>query len=194
MKRLKRLGVNITNYKELHTLALQYNPKIPNNSGTSLCNLCRIYLNLNLLKTHEIADYSVENLARELIEYSALDAVISRRLGEIILSKVSNVDSNNCVAPPILEKDEKVKVLMSGRIIAEGVVSFIGRKKTKEKWGTTTLSNGKDLIHIQKLFFGNMKMQFSDESFKKNETTVGEVLAKSNNNELVFRTSSILKV
>ena len=36
-------------------------------------------------------------------------------------------------------------------------------------------------------------MQFSDRSFKKNETTVGEALDASNSNELAFRTSSMLK-
>ena len=55
-KRLSRLGVDISNYKELRTLALQHNPEIRHNGGTSLCNSCRAYLHLNFLKTHKISD------------------------------------------------------------------------------------------------------------------------------------------
>ena len=57
--------------------------------------------------------------------------MISRRVGEILLSKMSNADSDDCIVHAILEKGENVKVLMSGKIIAEGAVSSIGFKTQK---------------------------------------------------------------
>ena len=68
VKQLSRLGVNISNSKELRTLALLHEPEIPNNIGISLCNLWQVCARLNFLKTHQIADCSVENLAQDLIE------------------------------------------------------------------------------------------------------------------------------
>ena len=62
------------NKKELRILALQCGLEILNKGRTSLCNIFKVYLNLNLLKTHQIAYYSTENISIDAIKYTALDS------------------------------------------------------------------------------------------------------------------------
>ena len=85
--RLRKLGVRIKQSLELRALALKHDPSISLKGGTSLCNLCKIYLKMNLLKTHQLADYSTLNLSPEIIEYEALDELVSRK----VCSKILNV-------------------------------------------------------------------------------------------------------
>ena len=90
--RWKRLGLNIKNPIELRGIALCYDPGISLRGGTSFCNLCKLYLNVNLWKTHQLSDYSTSNLLEEYIEYAALDSLVSRKVYEKIQSKLT---SNN---------------------------------------------------------------------------------------------------
>ena len=85
LKRLKNLGVNIKNSIDLRKLALCHNPSIVSEGGTSISNLCKIYLKLNLDKTHQIFDYSTEKLPKSVFEYSALDSIMSRKIGEVLV-------------------------------------------------------------------------------------------------------------
>ena len=58
--------------------------------GTILSNLYRVKLTLELLKTHQLVDYSTTHLSSDVAQHAALDALVSRRLCEHFQFLVEN--------------------------------------------------------------------------------------------------------
>ena len=67
INRITKLGVNTNAILDLRSLALNHDPLLGRKSGTSLSNLWKKYLELDLMKIPQISDYSIENLSESLI-------------------------------------------------------------------------------------------------------------------------------
>jgi len=192
IKRLRKLGVSILsrNKKELRTLALQHDSEIPNKGGTSLCNLCKVYLKLNLLKTHQIADYSTENISIDAIKYAALDLIVSRKIGEILIGTMDATENNNIIISTSLEVSEKVRLFLGGKVVATGELMHIGSKSVSKMWGKTSIGKGKVLLKISNVFYSQIKLPFI---YSESIVSLGEHLQTSDDKIIAARTSSIMK-
>ena len=56
INRIKKLGNSMKRKLELQSLALNCDLFLVIKGGTSFSNLCKIYLELDLIKTHQISD------------------------------------------------------------------------------------------------------------------------------------------
>ena len=79
--RIEELGVSSLNRFELRNATLCDNPEI---DCTSLEKLAAKHLRLNISKSCREEDFSIYPLPAHLQRYSALDALVSRKLGEIL--------------------------------------------------------------------------------------------------------------
>ena len=82
--RIESLGIKLLNRFELREAALHHNPDM---NRTLLENLASNYLDLSLNKSHRDDDFSIYPLPIYLQRYSALDALVSRKLAEILKLK-----------------------------------------------------------------------------------------------------------
>ena len=97
-----------------------------------MSNLYCIYLNLNLLKKYQIPNYSIENLSKEIIEYSVLDTVFSKKIEKKLLSKEIIIKNKKSIIPRNLRKGNKVRVFLSRKVVGEGMVEFVSYKNCSE--------------------------------------------------------------
>ena len=162
IKRLRKLGVVIMNMnrKELRTLGLQHDPDMPNKGGTSLCNLCKVHLNLNLLKTHETANFSAENISVEAMKYAALDSILLQKIGEILISKISAIENESIVVPSSLEVGNNVRLFLGAKIVAPGAITHVENKSSSKKWGKTSVGKGKVLLKTHDVYYSQIKLTF----------------------------------
>lgn len=91
VKRLKNLGVNIDQWLELRGLALRDNADI---EGTSLNQLSKRYLGYAINKFGQTEDWSRNPLPNHLIQYAAVDALVSRLVAEEILRLITKKKSD----------------------------------------------------------------------------------------------------
>jgi len=115
--------------------------------GTSLDALCHRYLGLNLDKSRQDDDYFQSPLPTRLIEYAALDVLVSHQLAE----KLAVLTSTSCLngvlfSPAGLMIKDKVEVFLYGKIAAEAEVDFGGGDGYVQKWEMAVIGLGKALI------------------------------------------------
>ena len=79
----EKLGVIINRKLELRGLTLNYDPLLRNKGGTILRNVCKMCLELDLMKLHKKSDYSMENSGESAIEHAPLDALVSSKVAKI---------------------------------------------------------------------------------------------------------------
>ena len=132
--RLERLEVNCDLKVELRTLMQELDPT----ASTSLATLAQRLLGMNLDKELQDDDYSQDPLPLENRRYAALDALVSRKCAEKIMSelhKKRHTRTTCNIIMPLHELDEGDNVfnMLSRKIVAEGVVTFLGRDGLMKK-------------------------------------------------------------
>lgn len=190
--RLERLGVKISRHAELRSMALEHDATISLNGGTSLSNLCKIYLKLDLMKTHQLSDYSITNFSSEVIEYAALDALISRKISEAILSKLVPISLKEDETDKVISVNDRVKIFLGGKIAGEGIVMHIGTKGSNEKWGTLVLNTSKIAVKVTSVETPNAFLPYSDGTFLAKQKTIQETFNERTNCIIVVPLSSIV--
>ena len=83
--------------------------------------MCRACLKLNLDKTYQILDYSTEKLPKSVIEHSALDSIISRKIGEMLV-KINDSKIKCSVNHDCFKEGEDVTIAVGGNIVATASV------------------------------------------------------------------------
>ena len=159
-------GANIKNQVEWRKLALNHNPSISAKGGTRLSDLRRVRLKLELLKTHQLADYSTAHLSSKIIEYAALDALVSRKSCEHFQLLIENNG--------LLEEKKE-----GGKIIAKGVLAQIGDKNNEHTWGTLSLGAAKVLVKSAEILVPNSLLPYSD-GIKAKEKTFQDTCKERN--------------
>ena len=162
--------------------------------GAQVFAICeKVYLKLNLLKTHQVADYSTEKLPESVIEYAALDSIVSRRIGEILIRE-SKAELSSDSEPNCFKEGEEVTVRIGGKMVCTGILSHIGGNNNDVLWGSMIVNDGKALVKIGTISYPQIKMPHSDGTFNKNNTSLGSYTAKDENKFIVVPLSSVCKL
>jgi len=191
--RLEKLGVNIVRRLDLRGLALRHCSS--QDGGTSLEALCQNYLGLNLDKYGQDADYSQIPLPTALIEYAALDALVSLKLAQklLLLTRKASQENGVMISTDGLSKGDKVEYFCQGKVVATAEVIFVGGDGEMKKWGTVVIGSKRALIQLQQMHHPSVKPPFSDGIFDRKTTTIGYLFSKLNNPVIAVRTSSLRK-
>jgi len=155
--RLVKIGIRMPQRCELRTLALMHDPE---QNGTSLQDLALHYLSVYIAKEAQLEDWTRHPLPSKLIMYAALDALISRKIGEEISRRLRT--KRSCGFPMVEEPENlkpgvQVSLRLSGRIVAEGNISFVGSQTEKRKWGGITIGAKKALVALKVVLVPNIK-------------------------------------
>jgi len=136
----KYFGIKISNRIELSQLALKHSPN--QEDGVSLKSLCKKYLNVDVDKSHRLENWCENPLPKEMIKYAAIDALLSKKLADALLALTQEGSDD-----PI-QVDSSVDVVVRGRVIARGVVTFLGGGGLQKKWGGITIGTKKAIIKL----------------------------------------------
>jgi len=191
------MGVNIKCWIELRSLALTVLPTL---TATGLQDLVRVVLKANLDKEGQYGDYSRVPLPLDLKIYAALDAYVSRRIYEILSSKLPAHSDVIYKGPDVCHLDEiqEADLFLGGRTVAKCTVTYVGRKGTLEtrKWGKTTIAPGKVLVRIDEVWQRNVHPPLSyisndnseKASWKKEDVLLADFVGK----EILVNISQLL--
>lgn len=165
--RIEELGVSLSNRFELRNAALYDDPEM---DGTSLEKLAAKYLGLNVNKSCRIEDFSIYPLPMHLQQYSALDALVSRKLGEFLRHK--NESNDNDLVPAMLQLQigDKVSYKIGRKVAATGELTFVGGNGYQTRYGNTTVGSGKALLHINTIKIPNAKPLISTNVYNRSMT------------------------
>lgn len=181
------MGVRIQCWIELRTLALALFPTL---TATGLADLVRFILKANLDKDGQRGDYSKIPLPYKLKLYAALDAYVSRRLYEILASKLPSPYSDIIYKGPdvcSLDQIRYAELYLGGKTVAKCSIIYVGQKGSLEtrKWGKTTVTPGKVLVRIDEVWHQNVHPPMSyvsnEEgvpSWKKGEVVLQDLLGQ----------------
>jgi len=197
ISRLRSYGVRIQTRIELQQLALAYEPQP---EGTSLAALTRRYLQLNLDKSGQNADYTTTPLALNLWTYGATDGWVSRRLAETLLDLVKRKTTTGSIQEPpsiaMLSEGTEVKISIGGRFVAKAIVTFVGGVNgTQRTFGENfTVGKGRAIVKLVEVFQPTAKVPFpkANPAWPK-RTTLGWIFSddESPGHEIVVRTSNL---
>ena len=117
---------------------------------TFLESLASIYLGLNLNKVHWDEDFYVCPYSILVQKYVALDALVSRKIGQFLRSKNTFNDDN--LRPDVLQtwKGDAVSYLVEKRVAAVGTITFVGGNGNQTKYKNATVGTSKVLFEIKK--------------------------------------------
>ena len=187
--RMEALGVQLLKRFELRDAALHDDPDM---NGTSLENLASNYLGLSLNKSHRDEDFSAHPLPIHLQRYSALDALVSRKLGEVIKLKHQNV--NNDIPETLhLEVGDNVNYIIGSKVSASGTLTFVSGNGLQTRYGGTTVGANKALFQIEHIKIPNSKPSSITNKFYTSNLTMKDIALHVNPPIIIVRTSSIEK-
>ena len=183
------LGVTLKKRFELQQAALYNDPNI---RATSLENLASTYLGLNLNKVHRNEDFSINPLPITLQKYAALDALVSRKIGELLQSKITMDSSNLRPAMIEIEKDDTASYLIGRRVAASGTITFVGGNRYQRKHGNVTVGSNKVLFKIETVTIKSAKPPIKCSLFPS-DYTLEDILHNLNPPEITLHASSVEK-
>ena len=183
------LGVTLKKRFELRQAALYNDPNI---GATSLENLASTYLGLNLNKVHRNEDFSIDPLPITLQKYAALDALVSRKIGELLQSKITMDSSNLRPAMIEIEKDDTASYLIGRRVAATGTITFVGGNGYQTKHGNVTVGSNKVLFKIETVTIKSAKPPIKCSLFPS-DYTLEDILHNLNPPEITLHASSVEK-
>jgi len=159
--------VHVKNRLELRSLALTKNIHHPNE--TSLSALCKTYLWIVLDKSFQITDYSKHPLPNKdkVLQYCALDALVSRLLAEEILKQTDKtIREGNLYRPPKGSiAGDNVILQSSGRNVASGILEFVGGMGKQQRLGNITVGSNRCILRLVHVNVPNHKPPISDGTF-----------------------------
>jgi len=85
------------------------------------------------MKTHQLSDYTTEKLSKDIIEYAALDALVSRSICEVILKKLECTVPNENEETKYVSIGDWVKIFIHRKIAVNGIVEIVGDNIAKKK-------------------------------------------------------------
>jgi len=184
------MGVEIKCWIELRALALAVFPTL---TATGLQDLVRVVLKANLDKEGQHGDYSKVPLPMDLKLYAALDAYVSRRIYEILSSKLPSPQSDVIYKGPdvchLVDAVKDAELYLGGRTVAKCTIVYVGQKGSLEtrKWGKTTIGAGKVLVKIDEVWQRNVHPPLSyisndnsgdEPSWKKENVVLADFVGK----------------
>jgi hypothetical protein len=201
---LEQIQVNIDHHLDLKQAAIQHDSEQPH--GTGLQGLSRRYLQLHIDKFGQHEDWSIRPLESggDLIKYAALDALLSRKLGEELVCLLLQRPGGMIETPAGLRVGQKVDLFLAGKVATSGTVEFIGFAGQQKQWGTITIGKGKALLKVDDVFIRGSKLPFSFNaqgtpeepkslSWDKKKKTIGDIFKESNGDCVVaVRSSSLI--
>lgn len=149
------LGVNVKQWEELRGLALATDPSL---ESTALVNLAERFLGVTLDKSGQLADYSQSPLPDWLVQYSAIDAVVSHDINWAIKKKSPIAGRALLEAPDGLKVGTAVQLFLRGKVVASAVVDFVGGHGSVKKWGKMSVGSKKAIAR-------SMRSKFEAEDF-----------------------------
>lgn len=202
LARLQKLGVSIEKRIELQQLALVHDPNQEN--GTSLEALCRRYLQKNVNKNGQCDDYSQEPLPTKLVEYAALDAMLSRQLADTMLALVSRTKQNFDERGSVYEapsnhqllKGDKVDLMIGGKNVATAALVYVGGINGESRMfrNTFLIGKGKALIKLVEVLLPAARLPFpkSHANNWPKGVSVGWVSAHDEDKVIAVQTSNLV--
>ena len=107
----------------------------PSLESTALVKLAERFLGVTLDKAGQLADYSQNPLPDWLVQYSAIDAVVSHDINWAIKKESPTAGIALLEAPDGLKAGNSVQLFMRGKVVASAVVDFVGGHGIVRKWG-----------------------------------------------------------
>ena len=187
--RMEALGVQLLKRFELRDAALHDDPDM---NGISLENLASNYLGLSLNKSHRDDDFSAHPLPIHLQRYSALDALVSRKLGEVLKLKHQNV-TNDIPATLHLEVGDNMNYIIGSKVSASETLAFVGGNGLQTRYGGTTVGANKALFQIEQIKMPNSKPSSIANKFYTSNLTMKDIALHVNLPINIVRTLSIEK-
>jgi hypothetical protein len=168
LNRLSELGVKVARSVELDLLAKTHNP----DQHTGLAELAITYCNLKIDNKEwgQNADYEVDELPVPLVEYGAIDSILSRMIAQKLLSLTMEGPAAILEPPSTLQVGSLVEICHHRRAVAKGCILFLGNERGRgevRKWGDEYVGAGKAMVQIDDLLVPGYKppIRFKD---KKN--------------------------
>ena len=190
-RQLEILGVTVKRRLELRTIAEDLHGG--HADGTGLQALAAKYLGIHVNKSPRLEDFSAEKLPAHLIQYAALDAVVSRLIGEKLFEQHTEKGKSQLGVVQEGPKSAQltvgstVELYQSGKVVACGILHFVGATgRIQERWGKLTVGAQKALIDIHTVVVPNAKPPFHYEdpqdellSWEKGKTTLQAIYDQS---------------
>jgi len=169
--------------------------------GTSLNQLSKTYLGFAINKFGQTEDWSQNPLPQSLIQYAAIDALVSRLVAEELLYRMRHVgtpgDDYVLEEPKQLKIGENVHIFMRGEIVANGVVTFLGGAGNTKQWGKKKIGLGRVLVDRTDVLLPTTKPPILYVASKgygswSSNTTLGDIMSKTVPADIAVNTSSLL--
>ena len=154
LARLSKLGVVVPYRVELRQLALEVDEKIVK---TGLADLAAHFFKVHMDKGPRIMDWSASPLPPVMLKYAALDGLMSRLLGRLLMrmsqQQPINVDT--------IQVGHVVEIHISRKVVARGKILFIGGQQgVARQWGAMIIGEGKALIELTEVLVPGQQPPF----------------------------------
>ena len=163
VKRLARLGVSLTAWTDVRQLAQQL-PENQPTSGTGLRSLAAQYLGLDVNKSHQTADWTLQLLPAHLVSYAALDTMVTLKLyhelWRIISNEGSMFETGNKSQLGLVEGT--TAFLKHGRrqVAIVEIINVGGMQGRQYKWGSMTIGKGKTVVRLKQVLVSGARAPF----------------------------------
>jgi hypothetical protein len=173
--RIAKLEIVVRHQVELRDLALEVDPSM---AKTGFADLTLKLFKVCLDKGPRTMDWSICPLPLTMQKYAALDGLVSRLLGRLLMRMARqiplNVDSK--------QVGHTVEIHIARKVVAKGKLLLVGGQHgIAQRWGTMTIGKGKALTRVSNVLVPGQRPPFDyvhesndSRSWKKNEVTLGD--------------------
>lgn len=169
VNQLDELGLHFESYIDVMNTARELEPS--HREGFGLQALCRRYLQCHVRKELQKSDWE-RPLTAEMGHYAALDAFLHLFLFENLQNKIHYAQRNGQLpisASQQIEVDQEINLLFNRKIVATGILKFVGSQGKMKKFGEATVGKGKALVLIQHVLDHNVRPPFGFKPTKREQ-------------------------
>lgn len=134
LSRLEKLGVVLPCRLELRQLS----ETLDGGQSASLAELSKRHLGVFVDKSDRLSDWSQNPLPEALVQYAALDAVLSRLCAKSMMKKSDENPAMN--VGQLLEDfnvDAEVQFVSQGKVLAKGIITVVGNERGNSQNGAS---------------------------------------------------------